>query len=339
MIHIFHHVDLDGMGVKMLSEFYAAPRSSFKSYPCGYRTINEAVQDCLITASPEEIIIGDISVNEEVATKLNKAVKSGLKVRLRDHHETANYLNQYDWAIVAANDTDGIPRCGTYWLFQDSDFDEYRQYFQVLVDTIDDWDTWKWKDNNNTDAKDLNALLTILGDDEFCEYIMRLIHKSIETHTPLTSSAQLFNEKTRIMLDTHSRLVENLVRTCERSLYTFNLWVYGNTTTRLRTGIVFINTEISEVSDIVLERHPDLDALMIYTFPGSISWRSRKPLEVSLSKIAKKATGVGGGHSQSAGSTIPIAKFQDFIAYFMDTNFDNGLDYSNISPEFVRLEK
>lgn len=340
MIHIFHHVDLDGMGVKILSEFYATTNQiSFQSHSCGYRRINDAVQNCLNTVFPEEIIIGDISVNEDVARKLDKAVQAGIKVRLRDHHETAKDLNSYDWALVESKDRNNIPRCGTYWLFQDPEFNEYRPYFQVLVDAIDDWDTWKWKENNNTDAKDLNALLSILGDSEFCEYITNIIYTSIASQTPITQSSQLFTERTKIMLDTHNRLIENSVRACERSLYTTNLWVYANKAIKLKTGIVFLNSDISEISDILLERHTELDVLMVVTLPGSISWRSRKPLEVSLSKIAKKATGMGGGHSQSASSNIAIAKFQDLMAYFMEKNFDRSLDYSNITPEFVRLEK
>lgn len=344
MIHIFHHVDLDGMGVKILGEYYARSKGqSYKSYLCGYKKINEEVTQCL-GEFPEEIIIGDISVTEEVGGLINRAKeKQGLKVRLRDHHETAYHLNKYDWALVKSTDENGVARCGTYWLFQDPEFNEVRKYFEVLVQTIDDWDTWKWKENNNESARKLNSLLTILGHDDFVAYIDNIINRSICLKTPITSPEELFTPETEIMVSTHSKLIDNQVRTCERYLYTMNLWIttshgrYTRNSFRLKTGIVFLNADISEVGDRLLDLHPEFDLLMLVVFPGNISWRTHKPLPFSLGKLAKKATGIGGGHAVAASSSISISKFTDMMSKFFDNNFDQHIDFSGL--RLVKTER
>lgn len=341
-VYVFHHTDLDGMGVKILGILYARQRGlACKTIPCSYGKVNQEVcQAIKVIDDMEEIIIGDISVNEDTAERLEDVYRDGLPIRLRDHHDSADWLNKYEWAIVKEADDGGIARCGTWWLAQDEDMKKIRDKLSVVINAIDQWDTWKWKESRYMPARQLNSLLSILGQDDFVQYIL-------ENQDNFKSDKDLFTERMEIMLETYNRQIENQVALCEKFMYTMNLWTQVpdkkpgvqrklKKTVKLYTGIVFLNNELSAVGDAILDKHPELDVLMILAFPGMISWRTQKELPISLAKIAKRATGFGGGHPSAAGSTISFSSFKDILTKFMDANFANTLDFSNIKSAWER---
>lgn len=341
-VHIFHHVDLDGMGVKMLGVMYAQHHGApYQTYKCGYKQINSAVQECLQHPEGiEEIIIGDISVSAETAQLLDQAVKGGLKVRLYDHHESAFPLVKYPWVHVQDTDAVGIARSGTWVMGQDDDFHPFYVEHQFVMDTIDDWDTWNWKAKDNTTARKLNSLLDLLGDEKFMEYIL-------SRPQPVVNEDMLFDHDTQIMLNTHRQLVLAQADSCEKHMYTLNLWTevpvhkedvqrHLTHTVQLKTGMVFVQSSVSEIGDAILDRHPELDVLMMVIFPNTISWRTQKILPVSLGRVAKRATGFGGGHPSAAGSAISYSVFQDMITGFMERSFESTLDYSNLTSPYIR---
>lgn len=341
-VYIFHHTDLDGIGVKILGMLYAMEkRLPYKTIPCSYKGINPAVCNAIKTIDDvAEIIIGDISVNEDTAERLDDLYKEGLPIRLRDHHDTAIWLNKYKWAIVSETDNDEIPRCGTWWLANDNDMESIRNKLSIVIDCIDKWDTWEWKKTNFVEAKKLNSLFSLLGEEEFTQYI-------IDRRDSLKSIGDLFTERVEIMLDARNRCIESQVALCEKFLYTMNLWLQVNETKpgvlrklkktiKLKTGIVFATGDLSEIGDLILDHYPELDILMIIAFPGLISWRTQKDLPISLAKIAKRATGDGGGHQKAAGSVIGFEPFKDMITKFFDKNFSSKLDFSNLCSRYER---
>ena len=212
------------------------------------------------------------------------------------------------------------------------------------METVNDWDTWNWKLNNNLTAQKLNFLFNILGEDEFTEYILQLF----EGDKIIDSENKLFTNKMYTMLETYDRLLNQQVDSCERSMYIMNLWIetavynecynkFKSNVNYFKTGVVFVNNNLSEIGDKLLDIHPELDILLMVAFPGGLSWRTSKQLPVSLAKVAKLATGMGGGHSCAAGSSIPFSKFQDMFTRFMEENFDKSMDYSNfLSLSLIR---
>lgn len=343
---IFHHNDLDGMGVKIIAMQYAMENGKeFKTFCCSYSSINRLVEESLKNIQDiDEIIIGDISVNEAVAEKLDRAFRSGLPIRLRDHHATAEYLNQYEWARVSEKDENGVLRCGTWMLAQDEDFIGIRDDNDTFVECVDLWDTWKWKGKNEVWAKNLNALFHVMGEELFTEYIMELANKSYyngswdekDEHNKFYQ--HLFTKESLIMLRTYDLMLDNQVKSCEKMMYTMNLWVIDekNHTHKLNTGIIFCTQNISEVADRILTKNTKLDVLMIFTMPSGISWRTRKNLPVALGDIAKLATGKGGGHPQAAGSVISIGSFKRMMIKFFASNFEDKLTYSKIMSSYER---
>lgn len=340
-VYIFHHTDLDGMGVKILGVLYAQQQGlPYKTISCGYSTINPYVNDMIKKAKDvAEVIIGDISVDDTTAASLHKWMrKTGVPVRLRDHHETAHALNKYAWAVVHECDADKVPRCGTWMLAQDEDMIEIAERNKVLIEAIDAWDTWKWKSQDKQYAKNLNALMSILGENEFTKYCLSL-------DGTLSNPADLFDIEKAAMIKAFRLFINKQLDNYEKYMYTMNLWILTkpNKTKKqlkLKTGVIFCNSNLSEIGDGMLDRHQELDLLMMISFPGSISWRTQKQLDIPLGKIAKMATGNGGGHPMAAGSTVSFSQFKDSLIRFMDKNFAAELDYSDLlSPYEIKKLK
>ena len=80
MTYLFTHNDLDGVGCAVIARL-AFPTDLSIKY-CSYKSINDDINAFLDTA-PEDarILITDISVNEETASRLD-----GYNVRMYDHH-------------------------------------------------------------------------------------------------------------------------------------------------------------------------------------------------------------------------------------------------------------
>ena len=345
-VYVFHHTDLDGMGVKILGMLHAMELGlPCKTFSSSYKKVNTYVCDSIKTVDDvAEIIIGDISVNEETAERLDEVYKLGVPVRLRDHHDTATWLNKYEWALVSEKDDDEVYRCGTWWLAQDPDMQVIANKFHGVIEAIDDWDTWKWKEHNLTMAKQLNSLFNVMGEEEFTQYMI----EGYKAIVPIEGANKMFTEKAKIMIDTYDRHIQAQVAVCEKFMYTMNLWAEVAShkpgvlrkikrTVKFKTGIIFLNSDMSEVGDALLDNHPELDILMMVAFPGMISWRTqKKDLPLPLGKIAKRATGDGGGHPMAAGSTISFEAFKDMLTRFMERNFNSKLDFSNLKSSWER---
>ena len=347
-IHVFHHTDLDGMGVKILGILYSKSKGlNVITHKCGYNRINNEIIEILKNPDNiEEIIIGDISVNSETANELDKIFQKGVPVRLRDHHGSASWLNRYPWAIVQETDSNLIPRCGTWWLAQDPDFQNIRSKCQIFIDWVNDWDTWRWK-RKWIQPKQLNALFSLLGEEKFTSTII----DKIENSSGSFSGRDLFDERISIMLEVYDSLTLQRVEQCERHMYQFTLKISNKLSLgkgyftpaerfqnlKLKTGVIFLNDNISEIGDMILERNPKLDLLAIMALPCTISWRTIKNLGISLNKIALYATGNGGGHYYAAASSIPGNKFQDMLNYFFDNLFSRQLSFNGVvSSNFLK---
>lgn len=312
---VFHHSDLDGMGVKFIGVKVAVSKDMpYETYNCNYHTVNDLVFRNVSRQLKyiDTIIIGDISVDEDTAEILDEwQEKYGFKLILRDHHATAEYLNKYDWAYVAEFDESGVPYCGTYLLA--NDFPEIQDDWKVFIEAVDDWDTWKWVNNQNHYAKDLESLFQTLGEEEFTKYMFSVL----DNHPKHLED--LFTDWAETIIQATDMMIEKTAKSCEKHMMTTVLDVKGYS---YFCGIVFCNSQISEVSEILLSKHDELDLLMLVGFPRNISFRSKKNLEVPLGDIAKYTTGAGGGHPQSAGAVVSAKQITSFIHRFLNSVSD-----------------
>lgn len=297
-ILIFHHSDLDGMGVKLLGVKFANKKEiPYRTFKCNYSDINDIVCSTINRTgidNIEEIIIGDISVSQTVGEYLDKLYQNGLEIRLRDHHETAKYLNKYDWAYVSEVDSEGVPRCGTYILSQDEDIKQCLTLTDLeFVRNVDDWDTWKWTKNGNENATKLNDLFQAMGEDWFTEYML----------TSFEGDFSVFNYDTELIIRVQQERVKRTAKRCMKNMYCTDVYIKKYRKS-LRAGIIFCGSDISSVCNLVLEECTSIDFLLVVNMPNGISLRTRNNIDISLGEVAKQLTGSGGGHPKSAGGNF-----------------------------------
>lgn len=324
---IFHHTDLDGIGVKIVGSV-AATRLGYKeieTFKCDYHSINPIVLKRLQTSDISDvglIIIADISVNDTVAEFINNEIvgNCNIQVVLRDHHATAEYLNKYDWAEVHEV-IDGVTRCGTWQLAKA--FPNQITDMDLFLTLVDDWDTWKWVENSNEAAKKLNALFQVVGEEKFTEYMM----KGYAPKFSMLKEDWMFDTWANSMIEAQQMFIEKIAKKCEESLWTSTMLVKNR---EYNTGIVFCNNDISDVAEFILSKHKELDILMIVGMPRNISFRTKKQLDIPLGDVAKIMTGSGGGHPQAAGCGISKNQFCKFFTSFNKILNNGSIKINNL---------
>lgn len=326
IVLIFHHTDLDGIGVKIIGIKRAQSLGlPYKTFACNYHEINQAVISALKAFSSKEvaeIIIGDISVNTEVAKMIDAYYKDGVDVTLRDHHLSAEWLNQYPWAYVTEAEQD-TARCGTYLLAQC--YPTIFSDMETFITAVDSWDTWKWKATNDLAAKNLNSLLQIMGEDKFTDYILDLYSNQ---HQKIVTNYQLFTPDAKLRIEVRDDMIKSTAEKCDKAMWVADCKVSHFT---LKCGVIFCNTSISSVADCVLDKHPELDFLAIVALPRNISFRTQKNLPIPLSEIASKFTGSGGGHPHSAGAVISTHQFKKIFKSMTNVlNENSDLKWENL---------
>lgn len=308
---IFSHTDLDGVGGIIVGRKYAAQRG-YKPYyhRCNYSNVNTKILEMLDVYGTDEIgciLISDISVDKSVAEVLDGLQEQGMDILLCDHHDTATWLNEYPWAFVAETDSEGRRRCGTYWLARLLNlYDDMK----VFVNLVNAWDCWTWKDTGTIAARNLNALYSTIGAQDFIEYI-----ESIDM-SQVTRSSDLFTDWATTVITTFNRIIEKYSYHTNKQLWKGKFLVKNKKgrTLELYGGIAFINHEISFIADYIAAENPELDFLLIYALPRSVSLRThRTDLAIDLGELAELMTGSGGGHPTAAGATVSFNQFTRMI--------------------------
>ena len=221
-ILVFHHSDLDGMGVKLIGMLYARVNNlEVETFKCDYGDVDQIISDRIQDLeSVVMILIGDISVqSENLAEKLNKIHKQ-IPVHLRDHHATATWLNKYRWAKVREKDLEGVYRCGTYWTakafmtFITSNYPD--SSIKEFVDLVDLYDTWKWMDdpeNPIIQADNLNSVFKMLGEEKFTDLML----------DKLTQGQPIFDDMTNTLIEVRTRQLESKASRLECGMKVYNL--------------------------------------------------------------------------------------------------------------------
>lgn len=298
-LKLFTHNDLDGVAniilAKQLIKYGIYDELDYEI--CNYKDINEKVLKYLETPTDNtDLIITDISVNEEVAEILDK---KNIKKQLFDHHATALNLNKYSWCkvetirkdSVSIDNPDGFKISATNIFFNTIVQPQLilkwnrEQAFAIteFVFLVDEYDTWAWESNETIEAKRLNDLLYIKGIEKFIENITEKINKGLE----------LFDENDNTLLDRKQMLIDYYILKKEKEMITIDI-------ENLKTGVVCAEEYISELASQILKRKEDLD-IMIIINGNQISFRTRKD-NINVSKLAQKYG--GGGHFKASGCTF-----------------------------------
>lgn len=256
----------------------------------------------------DKIIITDMSVGEELAERIEKNDK--YRVRLYDHHKSAEWLNKYEWATVKVEDDLGRALCATeiYWqefiskllgkgAFGRSKNPHKNRVAEEYVAMVTSYDTWAWEAAGDMMPKFLNHLMGIYGKELFQDAITKCI---------LEGDAVMSAEDLTMARSEEMRQ-SKYVRTKLEDVVEMDVLGYS-------FGVVFAEQHKSELGNLMCQEY-DIDVAAIIDMGShSISYRASKDT-VDLSQIAAKFG--GGGHAKAAGSS-----FSEDIAFeLMDNLF------------------
>lgn len=288
MIKLFTHTDLDGVGCAILAKLAFGTEVVDIEY-CNYDDINTKVEEYFNGDSEYECHITDISINDELANKIND---SGKKYQLLDHHPTALELNKYEWCDVQIEDENThIKTSGTelyyYWLI-DNGYLIGNSTLKNFVELVRDYDTWRWSTlgDEGIICKQVNDLLYLYGRENFIDWCIAMIQNG---------SFPMLTDVDKIVLEIKQREIDSYIEEKCKSLFIGNLC--GRP-----CGIVFADKYISELGNRLCQMYSEFDFVVIINMDSTVSYRTIRD-DIDLGKDVAKVFG-GGGHPKAAGSQI-----------------------------------
>ena len=280
MILLLSHIaDMDGITPVILTKLTDID-FEYQLFDIG--EINKYLEDRIDNDSLDkydEIIITDLSVNKEIANKIiNSKYKN--KFRLFDHHDTAQFLNDYEFATVH-EEINGHKECGTtlyfnYLINKYNDDVLKKDSVITFVELVRECDTWQFSDFK-LEALDLNNLFSFFGKDYFIEnYTKFLKNKNNFYFTELEQSIlkSLNNKKCEYLEYMKDKVIIKKVKN-------YNI------------GFVFAEQYRSELGHYLCEKYIDkIDFVAIINLNYHISFRGIK--DIKINEFAEIYG--GGGH-------------------------------------------
>ncbi|MGZ9868249.1 DHH family phosphoesterase [Priestia endophytica] len=291
---LFTHTDLDGIGCAIVAKSFL---EDVDVEYCDYNNINEKVINFLDRKdyiNCDTVLITDISINEEVAERLEEELYNQVNfLKLIDHHPTAKWLNKYEWAYVNETeygfweDEEEVKSSGTSMLFDllEETLDVGFPQLEEFVEKVRRYDTWEWNTKyDDLTAKELNDLFYIVGRERFIERFMDNL--SMELSIGEIHLLEIEKEKIAKYINSNSKKLK---------VYKIN---------NRDVGVVFAEQYHSELGNELSKANSHLDLIaMINPSSKKVSYRTIHE-HVNVGEFAK-AFG-GGGHPKAAGSQFDI---------------------------------
>lgn len=280
MIKLFTHNDLDGVGCEIFAKYFYG-KAKVDVEVCGYNDINEKFEEYLDRQEYkkfEETYMTDISISKELADKVENSDMGDF--RILDHHRTAYYLKDYEFATITEKLNSKQKTSGAYMFFryQFPKTEKSHGFFNM----IRMYDTWEWKEVGDLKPKLLNDLFIFFGREKFVEIALKNLSNG---------NSYFVNDFDEIL----NTLQDNIKSYCKEK---------NNKMTKIETGkytigYVCAEQNISELGNYICENN-DIDFAMININNESMSLRTIK--DIDLSEIAKQNG--GGGHPKASGFRI-----------------------------------
>lgn len=337
MIKLFTHTDLDGVGCAVLAKL--AFGEDVEIEYCGYENINDRVGTFICEVRPNEVddvYITDISVSDMLAQCIEDEWGPDPKVRLFDHHKTAEQLNKYDWCFVT-EEIEGVKTCGTELFYKHlveaghlKDTERYRTF----VWAVTMYDTWQWKgleEEEGKIVKDLNDILYILGRDEFIA--RRLKRKAING----PDSMIIASKDERLLLDYRQEDIDKYIAKKDGEIFFWPVNVESNFHKgQMIAGIVFADKYISELANTLCVRNAGCSFIMVIE-PGArkVHYRTINP-NVDVSEVAKLLG--GGGHPAAAGHVFDTLVQDNIVRAVLEVVTPDDMVYGDAPDKKVMEE-
>lgn len=290
--------DIDGAGSAVVAKRVFKDDVTIKA--CGRKNADEAIISLLkkVDKMPDEsgvadLYITDLCPSQRIAEMIEARHATGkLIVRLLDHHETADWVNQYSWAQAKEGP------CGTALLFQalhervlpdkydDPDrVDDLREF----VEAVNAYDNLKTGDEHFVRGGDLNRLMWFVGINDFVSQYTRDLRSDLGDGDYSQITYFLRREQRRDVDDVFSRQVKG---------HDGFLDARDN-----RYMVVVSDRHMSTIARAVMDTRPMIQyVVVIRPMSNQVSLRSREG-GVNVAEIAAKFNG-GGGHPNAAGFSL-----------------------------------
>jgi len=299
----FSHNDLDGIGcITMAKNIFQFTLHHI----CGYDNIDNKIKEFLSKYVDEDgnptdevfpferILITDISVQPDTAEMLDYfCSRTGVTLNLIDHHETASWLNEYEWASVFST-CFGTKTSGTSEMMrllvnpnpvltpsEKGDLGKFAEVVRL-------YDTWDWNKLGIQHPKMLSDLMWIIGHDDFIERFTNDLDPVLST-----------NE--RYLVDTEAKREQRFIEHKEKQMFKT---IVNDGATVYNVGVVYAEQHHSILGNTLCKNNPDIDFVVIVNMgAGKVSYRTVKD-HIHVGEISKRLFG-GGGHRSASGSEFP----------------------------------
>ncbi|MDD2181111.1 MAG: hypothetical protein PHW32_01950 [Bacilli bacterium] len=289
---VSHIADIDGMGSVCLANAVFGDIDVILVEVPELRKALEVVQN----KNYKKIFITDLAFRDDSINLVMNDETLKEKIIHFDHHtsEVSNNMHSFINAIPVK---DGIKTCGTT-LFCEYLKEFYpspvleTKYTKEFIELVRSYDTWDWKEENNTKARDLTTLFTIMGYEEFIKKYSKEILNNKEHFS--------FNETEQLVIRNKDIDIEEYISQCDKNLIRMNLMGRN-------VGVSISENYRSDVGNRLSEKHKDeLEFILIVNFMrNSFSLRTVRD-DIDLGKLAKIISSKAGGQKKAAG--MPIEK-------------------------------
>lgn len=297
MYKLLSHNDLDGIGCGIVAKLAFGDDVNVRYN--SVQMLDREVERFLGEGNTgTELIITDLSVDEENENRIEEFIKKGGKVTLIDHHKTALHLNEYEWGNVTVEQADGKLTSATSLLYAwliDKGFLEPTRAADEFVELVRQYDTWEWEKNGNDKARRLNALFFMVSFDEFESKML----ERLQADAPFQ-----FDPFEKQLLDMEDDKMSRYIRKKRREMV--QLEHDG-----LFAGVVHAESYHSELGNELGKENPHLDYIVILNMGGrKVSFRTVHD-DVDVSEVA--GTFGGGGHAKASGASMSKEAFASYV--------------------------
>ena len=311
-IKVFTHTDLDGVGSAILLKRYYGKQNvdcEFCEYDGFESNIGKFI-DSGRYVNYEYVYICDMSFGEDIAEIIDSTENLKVRMCLVDHHQTAVYLNKYEWAAVREYKKDGSRHCALSLLHEilmggkaDS-LDKMKistPGVKSFVEIVRRYDTWEWwAKYEDEEPKMWDDLLYIYGKKMFMDIVLKRLE--VFGHLLITK-----NEELLLIMEERKR--QEYIDRKNSLLKTVQIDSYN-------VGVVFAERYISELGNELCKLNPDIDFVAMINMDGYVSYRTIRD-DINLGKLAEKFG--GGGHAKASGSQIK----DDIVSKLLQSLFQN----------------
>lgn len=236
----------------------------------------------------DDIYITDLNVSKDMAYKIDNS-KYKDKFKLFDHHQSAEWLNKYSFAIVK-EDINGFMECGTTLFYQYlvKNYENeklLKDSVITYVELVREADTWQFTELKD-ESDNLNSLFAFYGREEFIDIFIQ----------------KLLKQKNFYFDATELTIIKCLNRNKQNYLESYRDKITIKKINDYHIGFVFAEQYRSALGNYLATLYQDkIDFVCIINMNRSISFRGIK--DINISKFAKNYG--GGGHPKACGMALP----------------------------------